>query len=674
MIKIAITSIGSGVGQSIVDSCHNSQIPMEIFGLGMNPLGFGAFDCDFRLSLPTIYDHDYVETLLTYCKKYQFNILIPGLDDELILLSEYIQEFNALGVEIPISGPEIIKLCRNKELMSQELLQVSSAFVKCYGYNDLKTNPSSLPYPLIAKPNSGFASRNIFTINNQEDLQDLKPFHIVQTLAIHKTGNPKRDTFLKAFKTGNILQTDEISIQLLYSKNGKELGRMASLNKLKNGIPIEIIPIQSIELWNEIDSVVQHFKKLGLKGPLNIQGRLTDNGFKIFEMNPRFTGITGLRALMGFNEVEAIIKDYCNLYKNNSPLKINQRRIGIRQVTNRVVDIKRDNDLYNEVRTVDDYPIEVSEKSTILVTGANGYLGLATVEQLVKSQKVGKVKVVVRNSERFKNVCKNFFPDEVEIYDINELFNGQLTLGSIDIVCHLASGRPIHGTGEIATSLAFTNKLMLMIGKYHVPAVINVSSQAVYGSEQISPWKESDQIFPETAYAQSKWAGELLTQNAKSSNNITSAISLRLCRVIGASKSMGFDVVPHLFIKKAILQEPITIQGGTQKFDYLDVKDAAKAIVKLVDTPHQNWPDVLNIGSGKQVSLLEITELISKVSEKELGKKLDFTVEENFVKLEFGMSIDKAKHTIGWEPKIMMEETISELFKYMKKKKEKNDL
>lgn len=52
--------------------------------------------------------------------------------------------------------------------------------------NILEKNADSLPYPLIAKPNSGFASRNIFAINSKKDLDRLEDFHVVQTLAIPK--------------------------------------------------------------------------------------------------------------------------------------------------------------------------------------------------------------------------------------------------------------------------------------------------------------------------------------------------------------------------------------------------------------------------------------------------------------------------------------------------------
>ena len=552
MLKIAITTIGSGVGQSIVDSCRDSQLSMKIYGLGMNPLGYGAFDCDERLELPGIYAENYVDELLKYCKEYKFDMLIPALDDELGPVALRMSEFEALGVQVPVSQPEFISLCRDKGLMSRELLAYSPAFVESFTQEYAIANPDNLPYPLIAKPNSGFASRNMFVINSKKDLERLEPFHVIQTLAIPKEGSINRKAFLNGLKEGNILQVDEISVQLLYGKNGEELGRMASFNKLQNGIPIEIIPIEDVKLWEELDLVLNHLKALGLSGPLNIQGRLTDNGFKIFEMNPRFTGITGLRSLMGFNEVEAIIKNYCNLKSNNEPLRINNRKIGIRQVKSRVIDVARDKDLNQAVKRVEEFPKQSEEKLSILVTEANGYFAFETLKQLRALDCVKNIKVLVKNAEEFNST--DYFPKDVIIYDREDFESGNLALGAVDIVCHFPS---VEESGS-REELEFINKLMLAITQHQVPALINISSAE------------------ETSLTQNNLAVELMTQNTKAINKITSNISVRVAELVWASKSMEIETFAHR-----------------------SVQDASRAIVKLIEMPHENWSKNLNLESEK---------------------------------------------------------------------------
>lgn len=296
--------------------------------------------------------------------------------------------------------------------------------------------------------------------------------------------------------------------------------------------------------------VLNHLKELGLNGPLNIQGRLTDSGFKIFEMNPRFTGITGLRSLMGFNEVEATIKNYCNLKSNEQPLRINNRKIGIRQVKSRVIDIARDRDLNQAVKRVAEFPKEAEEKLSILVTQANGYFALETVKQLSRLDRVKNIKVLVQNGEVFKGT--DSFPKDVMVYDREDFERGNLVLGAVDIVCHFPTNLPAVEKGDLAEELSFTNRLMLAITQHQVPALMNISSG--------DPLKSL--------------AVELMTQNTKAINNITSNISVRVSELVWSSKAMEMETLAHR-----------------------SVQDATKAIVKLVEMPHEEWLKTLNVKS-----------------------------------------------------------------------------
>ena len=105
----------------------------------------------------------------------------------------------------------------------------------------------------------------------------------------------------------------EISVQLVTDKYGTLIGRMASINKLNNGIPIEILPIDNSEVWKTIDKLFPILQEYGLKGPINIQGRLTDDGFKIFEMKSYLIAILIICLINNFqiySQVNELFKKY----------------------------------------------------------------------------------------------------------------------------------------------------------------------------------------------------------------------------------------------------------------------------------------------------------------------------------------------------------------------------
>jgi carbamoyl-phosphate synthase large subunit len=49
-------------------------------------------------------------------------------------------------------------------------------------------------------------------------------------------------------------------------------------------------------------------RRAGSEGPFNIQGRVRDGEFIPFEINPRFSASTYLRALAGFNEIDVYLR------------------------------------------------------------------------------------------------------------------------------------------------------------------------------------------------------------------------------------------------------------------------------------------------------------------------------------------------------------------------------
>ena len=51
-------------------------------------------------------------------------------------------------------------------------------------------------------------------------------------------------------------------------------------------------------------------RKIGSKGPLNIQCRFVNGKLFVFEINPRYSGTTPLRSMVGFNEPEIMIRKY----------------------------------------------------------------------------------------------------------------------------------------------------------------------------------------------------------------------------------------------------------------------------------------------------------------------------------------------------------------------------
>jgi|GEM_PF-3905620 len=111
-IRIAVTSVGSGIGQSIVNSCRLSHLPIVLVGLDVNAMAYGAYDCDIQRLVPPYVSPDYLETVLDICVAEKIGLLIPGLDGELPLISKHIDMFLEKGIKVLIAGHDFVNLCR----------------------------------------------------------------------------------------------------------------------------------------------------------------------------------------------------------------------------------------------------------------------------------------------------------------------------------------------------------------------------------------------------------------------------------------------------------------------------------------------------------------------------------------------------------------------------------
>jgi hypothetical protein len=199
-------------------------------------------------------------------------------------------------------------------------------------------------------------------------------------------------------------------------------------------------------------------------------------------MNARFTGITALRAEMGFPEVESCIKSWLG-YAPADPLQPNTRRVGVRQTADRVVDVSRIANKHAFSPPERFFHSVSRSQLVLLITGSTGLLGRALFTRLVQR---GNYRIVTLDQDKARG---RILPGRelVESYDWEDLHRGVLSLGRIDRICHLGFARPHRGVGSVAESLRRTYSLFGRAVQHGVGEIVNISSQSVYGTQQLPP-------------------------------------------------------------------------------------------------------------------------------------------------------------------------------------------
>ncbi len=285
----------------------------------------------------------------------------------------------------------------------------------------------------------------------------------------------------------------------------------------------------------------------------------------------------------------------------------------------------------------------------ILVTGGAGYIGSHTCIELINS---GYEIVVIDNlcnssQESIRRVEK-LSKSDIPFYNIDVRNKVELTKlfekYSFEGVVHFAG---LKAVGEsVENPFAYYNNnvvgtfmLIEVMRKYNCNTFVFSSSATVYGDTNILPIKENHPLSATNPYSRSKIIIEEFLRDMFVLDNKNSFGILRYFNPIGAHKSglIGEDpndipnnLIPFISqvaigkIKKlSIFGDDYQTPDGTGVRDYIHVVDLAKAHVKtLQELEKKSQLIIVNLGTGKGYSVLDVIKAFEKVS----GKKINYDV------------------------------------------------
>ena len=250
----------------------------------------------------------------------------------------------------------------------------------------------------------------------------------------------------------------------------------------------------------------------------------------------------------------------------------------------------------------------------ILVTGGAGFIGRHIVEYLVER---GDDVTILDNlhSGKMQNLSKinnnvNFVNGNIKDYKLLE----RLAKDS-DGVFHQAALVSVPQSFKMQAEYFDVNtkgtENVLKLAKEYGFKVVYASSSSVYGNQEQTSIKESDNRNPTNPYAETKLKAELLAE--KYSEMGVGVIGLRYFNVYGRRQSKEYAGVIKLFLERIQQNNAPKINGdGLQTRDFVYVEDVVKANILAMDSnvKHQFF----NVGMGYSISILDLANMIIDAS------------------------------------------------------------
>lgn len=314
---------------------------------------------------------------------------------------------------------------------------------------------------------------------------------------------------------------------------------------------------------------------------------------------------------------------------------------------------------------------------TVLVTGGAGYIGSHTVVELIEAGYTPVILDDFRNSkpwilDRIEKITghKPIFhkidcTDETPVFEVFKHY--QNAAGLIHFAAYKAVGESVAKPVQYyQNNLGSLCVMLNAMEKFEVQNLVFSSSCTVYGeSESPVVTEESPVLNAVSPYGDTKITSEKIIDFAVKARLNLKAVLLRYFNPIGAHPSaligelpqgIPNNLLPYITQTAKGIREKLTIFGndyntpdGTNVRDYIHVVDLAKAHVKALDFLNnrgKNECEVINLGTGKGTSVMEIVKAFEEVNQLKLNYEVGSRRNGDVAQIYANAS--KAKNVLGW--------------------------
>lgn len=315
-IRVMVTGVGGGGnGEQLVKALKLSEKNYHLIGADITPVSKGLFMVDEKVILPPASDPNYMDALLQTCREHRVQALFTGSEPELKVVCAHQETIREAGVFLPINPKSVIDTCMDKSKTMQWLDANGFAYphsLTIRNHEDLETVDF---FPAVLKPSiGGGGSANSFIAQDKDELilfgtwmLNIYSEFIVQEYV----GNADCEYTVGVLSDmeGELINSIAVKKNILTALSNRLKIRSRYTGELlviSNGISQGEIG-RFPEVTSQCEAIAH---ALGSRSAINIQLRFVDGKCRVFEINPRYSGTSSFRAMVGYNEPDIMIRKY----------------------------------------------------------------------------------------------------------------------------------------------------------------------------------------------------------------------------------------------------------------------------------------------------------------------------------------------------------------------------
>ena len=299
----------------------------------------------------------------------------------------------------------------------------------------------------------------------------------------------------------------------------------------------------------------------------------------------------------------------------------------------------------------------------ITITGGEGFIGSHLVDLLLQSG--AEVRALVHYNPAGRLGHLEGKDEDVEIFqgDVRDPERVAQAVEGRDAVFHLAAliGIPYSYSAPdsyVQTNVVGTANVLNAARRANLARLVVTSTSEVYGTASMVPISESHPLQPQSPYAASKIGADSLAISYHRSFELPVSI-IRPFNTYGPRQSTR-AVIPSIISQIYGPEDSIKLGSTSPTRDFNYVEDTARGFMAVADSDRA-LGEVVNVGSGREISIGDLVELLMKVT----GVSKEIESEEARLRPE-GSEVQRllcdntrAREWTGWEPQVSLEEGLA---------------
>jgi dTDP-glucose 4,6-dehydratase len=295
---------------------------------------------------------------------------------------------------------------------------------------------------------------------------------------------------------------------------------------------------------------------------------------------------------------------------------------------------------------------------TVLVTGADGFIGSHLTEALVRHGH--KVRAFVYynsfNSWGWLDQSPSEIKEQFEVFpgDIRDPHGVKEAMKGCDAVLHLAALIAIpfsyHSPDTyVDTNVKGTLNVLQAARELGVQRIIHTSTSEVYGTAQFVPITEQHPLQGQSPYSATKIAADQLAYSFYSSFDLP-VVTVRPFNTYGPRQSAR-AVIPTVITQIANGARQVQLGALTPTRDFSYVQDTVNGFLAALNS-NNGLGQVVNLGSNFEVSIRDTVSLIAESMNAtvEITSSKERLRPDNSEVERLWSDNSKANELFGWQP------------------------